>query len=98
MEWKCIECPDNFSLCFKCYSHRSDLHDSEHTFQEIEPVFAPGSASPSRRSTASSDGEQEKLGDGEGNSAPDVGVDKDEDLDAPESVFDLDDFDLDAEE
>ncbi|KAM0513489.1 hypothetical protein ACHAPE_007751 [Trichoderma viride] len=98
LEWRCIECPDNFSLCFKCYNHRSDLHDSEHTFQEIEPVFAPGSAPLSRRSWASLDGEQGNLGDGEGNSAPDVGVDTNEELDAPESVFDLDDFDLDAED
>lgn len=30
-------------------------------------------------------------------SAPDADVNKDEDLDALESVFDLDDFDLDAD-
>lgn len=101
LEWKCIECVDSFSLCFKCYDHRSNLHDSEHTFQEIEPLFDPGSAPSSERGTASPDREQEDAGDGEDKNAPDVDVEKDEELNVPESAdqeeFDLDDFDLDAD-
>lgn len=27
------------SLCFKCLEHRSDLHDSAHNFQAIEPLY-----------------------------------------------------------
>jgi hypothetical protein len=102
LEWRCIECIDFFSLCFKCYSHRSDIHDSEHTFQEIEPLYDPGSASPSRKSAISPDREQGNSVDGEVKSAPDAGVDKDRELDAPEIAdqeeFNLDDFDLDADD
>ncbi|KAL6887054.1 putative ankyrin repeat protein [Trichoderma evansii] len=100
IEWKCVDCSDNFSFCFKCYRHIPDIHDSEHTFQEIEPLYEGGSASPSRRSAASHDGEQENLGDGEAKSAPDTDLENKE-LDAPENAneeeFDLDDFDLDAD-
>lgn len=40
-QWKCIECTNDFSLCFKCYGHRYELHDTEHSFQEIGPFFDP---------------------------------------------------------
>ncbi|KAL6790887.1 putative ankyrin repeat protein [Trichoderma sp. SZMC 28012] len=38
-QWKCVDCSDEFALCFKCFSHRSDLHDLTHTFQVIEPLY-----------------------------------------------------------
>lgn len=40
MRWKCIECTQDVSFCFKCYAHRLDMHNREHTFEEIGPVFA----------------------------------------------------------
>ncbi|UKZ68738.1 uncharacterized protein TrAtP1_009760 [Trichoderma atroviride] len=36
---KCMECPDNFSLCFKCSNYRLLIHDGEHTFRAIEPLY-----------------------------------------------------------
>ncbi|KAL6411623.1 ankyrin repeat protein [Ilyonectria robusta] len=41
MRWKCIECTQDVSFCFKCYAHRLDMHNREHTFEEIGPLFAP---------------------------------------------------------
>ncbi|KAK4080972.1 hypothetical protein Trihar35433_2077 [Trichoderma harzianum] len=38
-QWKCVDCSDDFSLCFKCFDHRSELHDSTHNFQAIEPLY-----------------------------------------------------------
>ncbi|OPB38934.1 putative ankyrin repeat protein [Trichoderma guizhouense] len=38
-QWKCVECSFDFSLCFKCFNHRSDLHDLTHTFRVIEPLY-----------------------------------------------------------
>ncbi|KAJ4865496.1 ankyrin repeats (3 copies) domain-containing protein [Trichoderma breve] len=38
-QWKCVDCSDDFALCFKCFNHRSDLHDLTHTFQVIEPLY-----------------------------------------------------------
>ncbi|KAK6952058.1 hypothetical protein Daesc_006587 [Daldinia eschscholtzii] len=42
IQWKCINCSHDFSLCFKCYSHRSDIHNREHNFEEIGPLYFPG--------------------------------------------------------
>ncbi|KAI1654117.1 putative ankyrin repeat protein [Daldinia decipiens] len=39
LQWKCIDCTHDFSLCFKCYSHRSDMHYREHNFEEIGPLY-----------------------------------------------------------
>ncbi|KAI2472567.1 putative ankyrin repeat protein [Annulohypoxylon bovei var. microspora] len=39
IQWKCIECTPDFSLCFKCYGNRSDMHDTEHSFEEIGPLY-----------------------------------------------------------
>ncbi|KAK5991183.1 hypothetical protein PT974_09461 [Cladobotryum mycophilum] len=38
-QWKCTECTADVSLCFKCYGHRRELHDADHTFREIGPQF-----------------------------------------------------------
>ncbi|PNP58298.1 hypothetical protein THARTR1_01813 [Trichoderma harzianum] len=38
-QWQCVECSDNFSLCFKCFHHASYLHDPTHTFRAIEPLY-----------------------------------------------------------
>ncbi|KAL5088988.1 hypothetical protein Trisim1_006132 [Trichoderma cf. simile WF8] len=38
-QWKCVDCSEDFSLCFKCFDHRSDLHDLTHTFRVIEPMY-----------------------------------------------------------
>ncbi|KAL7919235.1 putative ankyrin repeat protein [Trichoderma austrokoningii] len=37
--WKCADCPDNFSLCFKCHSSRINIHDWERYFRQIEPLY-----------------------------------------------------------
>lgn len=38
-QWKCHDCLVDFSLCFKCFNHRSDLHDLTHTFEVVEPLY-----------------------------------------------------------
>lgn len=38
-QWQCVNCSVDFSLCFKCVDHRSDLHDLTHTFRIIEPLY-----------------------------------------------------------
>ncbi|PNP41529.1 hypothetical protein TGAMA5MH_06630 [Trichoderma gamsii] len=88
LAWKCIECPNNFSLCFKCHRHRSDIHDLKHTFQKIKPLFDPGSSSTYRKSTANKNGEQENSGVDEA----DADVADQEEFD----LNDLDDLNLDA--
>ncbi|KAJ4266058.1 hypothetical protein NW762_004031 [Fusarium torreyae] len=37
--WTCIECNDGFSLCFKCFDHRSDFHSPEHDFKDVGPLY-----------------------------------------------------------
>ncbi|KAI0119519.1 putative ankyrin repeat protein [Daldinia grandis] len=46
LQWKCIDCIDDFSLCFKCYSHRSDIHCRGHNFEEIGPLYDESSPQP----------------------------------------------------
>ncbi|OTA62324.1 hypothetical protein K449DRAFT_51317 [Hypoxylon sp. EC38] len=45
IQWKCIECTHDVSLCFKCYSHRSTMHNPEHNFEEIGPLYDDDSTS-----------------------------------------------------
>lgn len=61
IQWKCIECPGEISLCFKCYLHRSEIHDPAHSFEEIEPLF-DSLAYPYSASNASSGSEQGEPG------------------------------------
>ncbi|KAI2472879.1 ankyrin repeat-containing domain protein [Annulohypoxylon bovei var. microspora] len=50
-EWRCIECHDEgICLCFKCYSHRSTLHNPEHNFEKIGPPTAEWLTSPEENS------------------------------------------------
>jgi ankyrin repeat protein len=46
IEWKCITCDDNFSLCFKCFGRQSSVHNAEHEFEGIEPMFERHTPSP----------------------------------------------------
>jgi hypothetical protein len=103
IQWKCIECTNDFSLCFKCYGHQSDVHDSEHSFEEIEPLYieeAPSSAHSSPRlDDAAQEEPRETPGDeGERNANNIVGSGDDavpfpvESLD--ELEFKLDDIDI----
>ncbi|XDG08410.1 hypothetical protein ABKA04_008025 [Annulohypoxylon sp. FPYF3050] len=39
MQWKCIDCTHDFSLCFKCFGYRTDIHDPDHIFTEIGPLY-----------------------------------------------------------
>ncbi|TAQ90941.1 hypothetical protein B7494_g700 [Chlorociboria aeruginascens] len=60
IQWKCIECTDDFSLCFKCYGHQSDVHDSEHSFEEIEPLYFEEATSSAHSSPSLDDAAQEE--------------------------------------
>ncbi|KAM0514882.1 hypothetical protein ACHAPE_006558 [Trichoderma viride] len=40
-QWKCIECTNDFSLCFKCFRYRDKIHKADHSFEEIGPFFDP---------------------------------------------------------
>ncbi|KAF9768543.1 hypothetical protein IL306_014142 [Fusarium sp. DS 682] len=37
--WNCMDCKENFSLCFKCFPNRSGFHDLEHNFEAIGPLY-----------------------------------------------------------
>ncbi|KAK7931144.1 hypothetical protein PG985_001856 [Apiospora marii] len=40
LRYRCLGClPLDFDFCYKCYAHRSALHDSDHAFEEIGPEF-----------------------------------------------------------
>ncbi|KAK4244200.1 hypothetical protein C7999DRAFT_44090 [Corynascus novoguineensis] len=47
IQWRCFTCDDGFSLCFKCFRHRSTIHDAEHEFQDIGPEYAGRTSSES---------------------------------------------------
>jgi hypothetical protein len=46
MEWKCISCDNDFTLCFKCFGRHSTVHDAEHEFEGIEPLYERRTPSP----------------------------------------------------
>ncbi|KAH6603971.1 hypothetical protein Trco_007417 [Trichoderma cornu-damae] len=101
IQWKCIQCSDDFSLCFKCYSHQSDIHDPEHIFEGIEPLYDRGSIPPSRSSTTSRNHEQEDSHDvGAGNEPNADGIEDEESYASgsrDEEDFDLDNYNLDED-
>lgn len=39
---------EDWSLCFKCAGNRAEIHNPEHSFEEVEPWYdeTPNSASP----------------------------------------------------
>ena len=39
IEYKCINCSRDVSLCFKCFGRRSALHNAGHEFNEIGPLY-----------------------------------------------------------
>ncbi|RYP51143.1 hypothetical protein DL768_003490 [Monosporascus sp. mg162] len=94
IQWKCIECTD-FSLCFKCYGYRSDIHNSEHSFEEIGPLYDQRLTSSPQTSTSSDNVAQESPQGASGyereGKEQDVTDSDDEILD--EIELDLDDFD-----
>ncbi|KAH7139644.1 ankyrin repeat protein [Dactylonectria estremocensis] len=100
IQWKCIECSDDVSLCFKCYGSRSDMHDPDHNFEEIGPLYeeAISSLHSEPDGSSSSKGEQagfEEPGGDEGDATHSdeaevpIGEDSDDE-------FDPDSFDPDA--
>ncbi|KAI1387300.1 ankyrin repeat protein [Hypoxylon trugodes] len=60
IQWKCIECTDDVSLCFKCYSHRSTMHNPEHNFEEIGPLYLETSSPAHSQSATDSENAEEK--------------------------------------
>jgi len=34
-----MTCEDEYSLCFKCANYRSELHNSEHRFDELGTMY-----------------------------------------------------------
>jgi hypothetical protein len=49
IQWKCSDCKHDVSLCFKCFGHQSVVHNPEHEFDEIGPMYerrSSGTASP----------------------------------------------------
>ncbi|OBS26147.1 hypothetical protein FPOA_00090 [Fusarium poae] len=39
LRWTCTVCKDSYDLCFKCFPNRSGLHDMEHNFESIGPLY-----------------------------------------------------------
>ncbi|KAL7940994.1 putative ankyrin repeat protein [Trichoderma barbatum] len=72
IQWKCVDCSDTFSLCFKCFSHRSDMHDSTHTFQDIEPFYREAESEGDENAAAEAENS-----DGENVSSEDFDLDGD---------------------
>lgn len=87
IQWKCIECSEDFSLCFKCYRHRSEIHDPAHSFEEIEPLFDSAAYSVSNKSSGSEQGEPEPREGSVGSSGNGEGQVSESDT---ESMFDPD--------
>ncbi|KAF5642482.1 ankyrin repeat [Fusarium tjaetaba] len=52
LRWDCIECIDTISLCFKCVPHKSYLHNPEHSFRDIPPLYETESVGGSVRSNS----------------------------------------------
>ncbi|EMT68838.1 hypothetical protein FOC4_g10004928 [Fusarium odoratissimum] len=73
LRWDCIECNDSFSLCFKCVPHKSDLHNPEHSFRDIGPLYETESVAGSVRSDSSQELAPAKEEDG--NSESSAGID-----------------------
>ncbi|KAF5011778.1 hypothetical protein FDECE_2145 [Fusarium decemcellulare] len=90
VQWKCIECDDNFSLCFKCFSHRSEMHNPEHNFEDIGPLYDE-----ELQSVDGSTG-----GDDVGHESPLEGATEEDGQGSLEDgiEIDLDNFNLDAED
>ncbi|KAI6760874.1 hypothetical protein HG530_009734 [Fusarium avenaceum] len=89
--WKCIECKDDFSLCFKCFVHRSDFHNPEHNFEDIGPLYQKDESEAESIKSVESPEKEEAGGDEqEPTSADTVEIDLDE--------VDLEDFDLSLED
>jgi hypothetical protein len=86
--WKCIECNDDFSLCFKCFVHRSDFHNPEHNFEDIGPLYQKDESE--AESLESPEKEEADGDEQEPTSADTVEIDLDE--------VDLEDFDLSLED
>ncbi|KAG7286709.1 hypothetical protein NEMBOFW57_009020 [Staphylotrichum longicolle] len=40
IQWECGMCNDGFSLCFKCYGHRTTVHHPEHEFNSLGRLYA----------------------------------------------------------
>ncbi|RYP78211.1 hypothetical protein DL771_000688 [Monosporascus sp. 5C6A] len=95
VQWKCIECTEDFSLCFKCYGYRSDIHDSEHSFEEIEPLYderlTPSPHTSTRSDNVAQETPQDASGDGKRGKEQDV-MDRDDEI-RDEIELDLDNFD-----
>ncbi|KAF4951589.1 hypothetical protein FGADI_7364 [Fusarium gaditjirri] len=74
LHWECIECNDSFSLCFKCVPHKSDLHNPEHSFRDIGPLYRTESVLGSVRSDSSHElvPAEEEDGNSEGSSGIDL--------------------------
>ena len=51
IQWKCITCIHDVSFCFKCCNYRSDIHNADHIFEEIGPLYDEGTPSSRRSST-----------------------------------------------
>lgn len=69
-EWKCQQCtsPVPYQLCFKCARLRSDMHDEDHTFEELGPMYAEEVESPVVEDERSIDSEGTSGGEDEGRS------------------------------
>ncbi|KAL6413055.1 putative ankyrin repeat protein [Ilyonectria robusta] len=39
IQWKCLECTRDFSLCNKCCDISSDMHDRSHYLEAVEPMY-----------------------------------------------------------
>ncbi|KAI1416701.1 putative ankyrin repeat protein [Hypoxylon sp. FL1857] len=112
IQWKCIECAHDVSLCFKCYSHRSTMHDPEHNFEEIGPLYYEDHISsengfssdvePPNHEGAQSTGEAPPVGEEsilnqEDRDGGDAPIPSDDTVE-DDAEFDPDNFDMDAED
>ncbi|KAL5083315.1 hypothetical protein Trisim1_001767 [Trichoderma cf. simile WF8] len=39
IRWECQQCAGQISFCFKCFGRRDDIHDTDHSFEEIGPLY-----------------------------------------------------------
>ncbi|KAF7554349.1 hypothetical protein G7Z17_g2957 [Cylindrodendrum hubeiense] len=109
IQWKCLQCTHEFSLCFKCYRYRDDMHDPEHSFEEIEPLYDE-EVQPLAHSTSSDNGGDELPHEASGDDSDEETANPPRVVESDDAVsshsdghndgaeFDLDSFDLDTED
>lgn len=62
IQWECSACDGKFNLCFKCYRHRTTLHNPEHEFNPRGRLYEPEIIRVTHSRTSHSDDSEDSEG------------------------------------